>query len=998
MKYKKINQVIPQEKRKEINDKIIHLVDTGKAEKYNVTKEIIYNSYTGDGGLHGLKFSDFDSYYAYGEAKKAIEGGQFFTEHDTVKYLSEILNVSKNDLVIDLTSGIGNMFNFMPNECNCYGNELELKAYKISKYLYPKANIENGDMAKYKSTLLFDYSIGNPPFNIRMKYKGEHMDSQMVYVRKSYDLLKPGGILAVIVPKSFLNDDFVNGSDIEYFNEHFNFICQIELKADTFKHVGVDKYETKIMIFSKKSLHLSSNKFRNEFVSGSADEIYNKYIEPFYKEKEELKNQIYLEALGSRSKNTSKIFDDKVKKLLFDIGRTKSIKHKYNECKSYYEQYYRQEKPISMNIEDWEKVRIRKYHVVDKLSKILSNQHVEEKDIIRLVKKGDKLALKGYSEKTRQEVEGSEKYIYECVYNNTYEFEDRTYKKLIDRKRKQYEIQSVDIEEMTIDDKIYKWTSQMIYPGENWNLISLNKQQLEVVNKALQKKYFYLQMEQGSGKTLSGITYALYRHEFSNVKNTLVVGPSIAINMTWDEALNTYGISYVNIKALKDIDKIKNGDFVIVSFGMLHKYKRQLKKYFKKKSNKFTLILDEADNIGNIDTNNFTATYTVGFKAKYKLLLSGTMTRNNINEAFTQFILLYGSSVNMMCENKYIYKQDKDTKKLMELYNENYLKPFPNYKKGLTVFKQSFSPAKVSVFGVEKMNQDIYNSECLKALINKTIITRTFKQIVGREIHTIHRHMIDFSKHEENMYDIAVNKFNEMHYLFKSTGNSRKDSMMRIIQQLNTLIDICCNPQGYREYKTLEVPPKYSKVLELTNSFKNEYVAIGCRTIKEVENYHLLLSNSIKDRDIFVITGSTSISDRKDIIKQLRASGNGVLISTQQSLSSSVSIEFVDKVIITSLSWNWSTLTQYFYRFIRYNSERLKEIHFVTYKNSIEANILGLIKQKEVLTNFMKNESINELEIDEKLGIDFDLLELILTKEKDSEGRTYINWATSKIS
>lgn len=51
-------------------------------------------------------------------------------------------------------------------------------------------------------------------------------------------------------------------------------------------------------------------------------------------------------------------------------------------------------------------------------------------------------------------------------------------------------------------------------------------------------------------------------------------------------------------------------------------------------------------------------------KAKYKLLLSGTMTRNNIVEAYTQFNLLYGSSINFLSESKYIYKEDNETKEL----------------------------------------------------------------------------------------------------------------------------------------------------------------------------------------------------------------------------------------------------------------------------------------------------------------------------------------------
>ena len=63
MKYKNMQQEIPQESRQGLNDKILYLIDNDLAESSGITCEDIYNAYTGDGGLHGLKYSDFDNYY-----------------------------------------------------------------------------------------------------------------------------------------------------------------------------------------------------------------------------------------------------------------------------------------------------------------------------------------------------------------------------------------------------------------------------------------------------------------------------------------------------------------------------------------------------------------------------------------------------------------------------------------------------------------------------------------------------------------------------------------------------------------------------------------------------------------------------------------------------------------------------------------------------------------------------------------------------------------------
>ena len=41
---------------------------------------------------------------------------------------------------------------------------------------------------------------------------------------------------------------------------------------------------------------------------------------------------------------------------------------------------------------------------------------------------------------------------------------------------------------------------------------------------------------------------------------------------------------------------------------------------------------------------------------------------------------------------------------------------------------RGYFPGKATVFGIEKNNQDVYNSEQLASLIDKTIITRKFRE------------------------------------------------------------------------------------------------------------------------------------------------------------------------------------------------------------------------------------------------------------------------------
>ena len=77
MKYAVCDTAVPQERRQETNEKLLYLIDSGKAGEYGISGGDIYNLYTGDGGLHGLRRQDYENYASYSEAKKEIERGSF---------------------------------------------------------------------------------------------------------------------------------------------------------------------------------------------------------------------------------------------------------------------------------------------------------------------------------------------------------------------------------------------------------------------------------------------------------------------------------------------------------------------------------------------------------------------------------------------------------------------------------------------------------------------------------------------------------------------------------------------------------------------------------------------------------------------------------------------------------------------------------------------------------------------------------------------------------
>lgn len=187
MKYSYYGETIPFDRRKELNEKVLSLIADGIPETYGITHEDIYNAYTGDGGLHGLERDDYDNYHQFSEAKKEFENGQFFTPPHLCEFVTSCLKPSCHDLIADLTCGKGNFFNFMPMETNLYGCELDAKAVRVARFLYPDAAIECGDIRSYQPEVRFDYVVGNPPFHLKWWTEGDReISSQLYYCLKSH--------------------------------------------------------------------------------------------------------------------------------------------------------------------------------------------------------------------------------------------------------------------------------------------------------------------------------------------------------------------------------------------------------------------------------------------------------------------------------------------------------------------------------------------------------------------------------------------------------------------------------------------------------------------------------------------------------------------------------------------------------------------------------------------------------------------------------------------
>lgn len=1015
MKYQYQNQPIPQEARKELNEKILYLIDQDLADQSGISREDIFNAYTGDGGLHGLNRADYDNYHDFSEAKKEIENGQFFTPPALCQFVMEALQPGLDETVADLTSGIAHFCNYMPMEANFYGCELDIKSHKVAHYLYPAANLEHKDIRYYNPDMRFDYVVGNPPFNLKWETdQGEYL-SQMYYCVKAAQLLKPLGIMAIIVPASFLADSFLDGLKISEMEKDFSFLGQVSIPKGAFKYLGVTNFPTNLMFWQKKMDQTEDGNHYNlntanwfsmtslDDAASLLDSIRKDVVAPA---KERMQRDRSKAKLASHAGNDDD-FHYQVQKMLYQIKSNPKIREKYAKCQEYLYKFEHQTMPENMKYEEWVKIRITEAKVLAYLRRTLRSQHAKpSKDVVKMVKQDYNIVFKAYSRKVQPTLKSLEDpgRIYQLALSDELAEDLGEYSRLIRRKRRQYAVETMPFDQMASDPKIAQFLDEFtVYDDENEEQIYLNDKQKSDLNLILQKQYHLLQWEQGSGKTLAGIAAGMYRMQHQHARNTWVVSTAISIKNNWDEVLKNYSLPYRMITRLRDLEQVQDGEYVIITMNMLTKYRKQIKRHIKSRNQNVCLVLDESDEMTNPDSKRTKAILDCFRRVKFKLAMTGTITRNNISEAAPQLELLYNNSYNMIswAETLYYYDKSKDGERFLETTNNPYYgQPIPAYKPGYTLFSQSHLPEKITVFGVGKRSQDIFNADVLSQILSYSVITRTFEEITGKDIRRIYQVPVRFSAAERDVYNQAIKEFYTMrsHY-FASTGNSRKDSMMALIQQITLLLRISAAPNTVEEYHSDDTPVKIDKVMSMLQENSDEIVVIGVRHKNVVEAYADEIRRRFPNRSLFVVTGATTtLAKRRALRKTLKESGNGILLCTQQCLPSSVNFEFVNKVIIPELHFNNARMSQFYHRFIRFTSTDWKDIYFVTYSGSIESNQMQMVLSKEKLNLFMKGQDVDLDEIYDRFGVDYDLLSMLMSREEDENGKFQISWGQQMIS
>lgn len=193
---------------KQIRAKCLELLATKKDSEMTAEDKALLSQYEGGGGLN-----------EGGQSTKAVLT-EFYTPRDVISKVWELVdkyNPNQKKKVLEPSSGIGRFAEGRNEDFTLC--ELDETSARIAGILHPDSEVKQGAFQKlfmqnnavtgYKGEL-YDVAIGNPPYGAYNDlYKGlgegkHHTRYEEYFIDRSLDTLKDGGILAFVVPSSFL--------------------------------------------------------------------------------------------------------------------------------------------------------------------------------------------------------------------------------------------------------------------------------------------------------------------------------------------------------------------------------------------------------------------------------------------------------------------------------------------------------------------------------------------------------------------------------------------------------------------------------------------------------------------------------------------------------------------------------------------------------------------------------------------------------------------------
>ena len=256
------------------NMEAIHLLQTLEKEERLATPEEqeILSRYVGWGGIPQA-FEESNSSWAneYLELKNTLSPEEysaarastlnaFYTSPTVIRSMYEVLeNMGlKQGNILEPSCGVGNFMGLIPesmSKANMYGVELDPVSGRIAKQLYQKNKIavQGFEETSYPDSF-FDCVIGNVPFGAYQvsdrRYDRHHFMIHDYFIAKSLDLVRPGGIVAVVTSSGTM--DKQNPAVRQYIANRAELLGAIRLPNNAFQRNANTSVVSDILFFQKR--------------------------------------------------------------------------------------------------------------------------------------------------------------------------------------------------------------------------------------------------------------------------------------------------------------------------------------------------------------------------------------------------------------------------------------------------------------------------------------------------------------------------------------------------------------------------------------------------------------------------------------------------------------------------------------------------------------------------------------------------------------------------
>ena len=542
------------------------------------------------------------------------------------------------------------------------------------------------------------------------------------------------------------------------------------------------------MVFFRKSIHIGVQTYNaEEFIT--AEEL-GKRISEARAMKHRLRFDLMRET-NRIDKEELELFEYKLAKYMYELKAYAKLNRHIAKAEALVTKFRNQKPPENATNEqgkEWERKKLTTKKVLAVLRRYITSQNVVSREEVALVKSSYGFKLKQYAPRLLDKVPHKAAGINDLVLGRAVlpmpEFpteknmrQIRAAEKLIGRKRRQYEVQNQQFADMKPDTRLTEYLDRMTFVNKDGDVCEFTALQKHDQNLVLQKRYALLNWQQGLGKTAAVYHRAKYLLKYRKIRNVIILAPAIATNMTWIPFLSMNREQFRVVRSNADLETVSEGVFLVLSTSMLGKLKRGLARFVRRTSRKLCLVFDESDEITTPSSQRTRHILSLFRRLRYKILDTGTTTRNNIAELYSQFKLLYNNSINMICWSGRVYHENRD-KEIEEENNPHYGEPFSAFR-GHVLFRACHCPGKSTVFGIEKQNLDVYNKEELAKLIGKTVITRKFRDFAG-EKYRIRTHTVIPSGGECEVYRVIIEEFCRICELYYNcTGDAKKDALTR---------------------------------------------------------------------------------------------------------------------------------------------------------------------------------------------------------------------------